>query len=205
MQEKTAFLLIDPLNDFLHPEGKIYPALKASIEATDTVNNLQKFVSTARKSHIPIFYCQHQLHEEGTYHDWSHMSKSQLRIQQTNTFAAGSFGAEIYKGLEPDRSNGDAIVSRHWNSSSFGNTDLDYQLRQRDITHVVCAGMVANTCLEATARYAIELGYHVTIISDATAGFSVELRDVAEKIVWPTIVDEVLTIDEWSAKSNSAK
>ncbi|PNP38426.1 hypothetical protein TGAMA5MH_09507 [Trichoderma gamsii] len=65
--------------------------------------------------------------------------------------------------------------------------------------------MVANTCLEATARYAIELGYHVTIISDATAGFSVELRDVAEKVVWPTIVDEVLTIDEWSAKSNSAK
>ncbi|EHK46617.1 uncharacterized protein TrAtP1_005414 [Trichoderma atroviride] len=205
MQEKTAFLLIDPLNDFLHPEGKVYPALKDSIEATDTVNNLQKFVKAARNSHIPIFYCQHQLYEENSYHDWNHMTKSQLRIQQSASFAAGSFGAEIYKGLEPDRSNGDAIVSRHWNSSSFGNTDLDYQLRQRDITHVVCAGMVANTCLEATARYAIELGYHVTIISDATAGFSVELRDVAEKVVWPTIVDEVLTIDEWSAKSNSAK
>jgi nicotinamidase-related amidase len=116
MQEKTAFLLIDPLNDFLHPEGKVFPALKASIEATDTVNNLQKFVNVARKSHIPIFYCQHQLHEEGSYHGWNHMTKSQLRIQQTNTFAAGSFGAEIYKGLEPDRSNGDAIVSRHWNS-----------------------------------------------------------------------------------------
>lgn len=41
--------------------------------------------------------------------------------------------------------------------SSFANTDLDYHLRQRDITHVVCAGMVANTCLEATARYAVEL------------------------------------------------
>ncbi|GFP58753.1 uncharacterized isochorismatase family protein YddQ [Trichoderma asperellum] len=205
MQEKIAFLLIDPLNDFLHSEGKVYPALKASIEATDTVNNLQKFVEAARSRHIPIFYCQHQLYEEGQFDDWHHMSKSQLRIQQSNTFAAGSFGAEIYKGLEPDHSNGDAIVSRHWNSSSFGNTDLDYQLRQRDITHVVCAGMVANTCLEATARYAVELGYHVTIISDATAGFSVELRDVAEKVIWPTIVDEVLTIDEWTEKSNSAK
>ncbi|KAL9474160.1 hypothetical protein ACSS6W_008540 [Trichoderma asperelloides] len=191
MQEKIAFLLIDPLNDFLHSEGKVYPALKASIEATDTVNNLQKFVEAARSRHIPIFYCQHQLYEEGQFDDWHHMSKSQLRIQQSNTFAAGSFGAEIYKGLEPDHSNGDAIVS-------FGNTDLDYQLRQRDITHVVCAGMVANTCLEATARYAVEL-------SDATAGFSVELRDVAEKVIWPTIVDEVLTIDEWTEKSNSAK
>lgn len=116
MQEKTAFVLIDPLNDFLHSEGKVYPALKASIEATDTVDNLQKFVEAARSRHIPIFYCQHQLYEEGQFDDWHHMSKSQLRIQQSNTFAAGSFGAEIYKGLEPDRSNGDAIVSRHWNS-----------------------------------------------------------------------------------------
>lgn len=41
--------------------------------------------------------------------------------------------------------------------SSFQNTDLDYQLRQREITHLVLAGMIANTCLEATARYAYEL------------------------------------------------
>lgn len=116
MQQKTAFLLIDPLNDFLHPEGKLYPILKDSIQATDTVNNLQKFVKAARDSHIPIFYCQHQLYDEHTYHDWQHKTKSHLRIQGLAAFAAGSFGAEIYKGLEPDRSNGDAIVSRHWNS-----------------------------------------------------------------------------------------
>ena len=35
-------------------------------------------------------------------------------------------------------------------SSYFANTDLDYQLRQRDITHLVFAGMAANTCLEST-------------------------------------------------------
>jgi nicotinamidase-related amidase len=41
--------------------------------------------------------------------------------------------------------------------SSFQNTDLDYQLHQREITNLVLAGMTANTCLEATARYAYEL------------------------------------------------
>ena len=45
--------------------------------------------------------------------------------------------------------------------SSFQNTDLDYQLRQREITKLVFAGLVANTCLEATARHAFEL-YAVT-------------------------------------------
>ena len=41
--------------------------------------------------------------------------------------------------------------------SSFANTDLDYQLKQRGIQHLVFAGLIANTCLEATARFAYEL------------------------------------------------
>jgi nicotinamidase-related amidase len=41
--------------------------------------------------------------------------------------------------------------------SAFQNTDLNYQLRQRDITKVVVAGMIANHCIEATARYAFDL------------------------------------------------
>jgi nicotinamidase-related amidase len=40
--------------------------------------------------------------------------------------------------------------------SSFHNTDLDYQLKQRGITHVVIAGLL-QTPVEATARYAYEL------------------------------------------------
>lgn len=48
--------------------------------------------------------------------------------------------------------------------SAFANTDLDYQLRQREITRLVAAGYTTNTCLESTARYAKEKGYHVTLM-----------------------------------------
>jgi nicotinamidase-related amidase len=41
--------------------------------------------------------------------------------------------------------------------SSFQSTDLDYQLRQRDIQNLVMGGLTSNTCLESTARYAYEL------------------------------------------------
>lgn len=41
--------------------------------------------------------------------------------------------------------------------SSFQNTDLDWLLRQRDITDLVFAGLVANSCIETTARVANEL------------------------------------------------
>lgn len=41
-------------------------------------------------------------------------------------------------------------------TSGFANTDLDFQLRQKAISHVILAGMTANTCLDSTARYARE-------------------------------------------------
>lgn len=41
--------------------------------------------------------------------------------------------------------------------SSFQDTDLDYQLRQRGIDRLVIGGLTANTCMEATSRYAHEL------------------------------------------------
>jgi nicotinamidase-related amidase len=48
--------------------------------------------------------------------------------------------------------------------SSFQNTDLDYQLHQREITHVVLAGLTTNHCVEATGRYAYDLGYETTFL-----------------------------------------
>jgi nicotinamidase-related amidase len=33
-------------------------------------------------------------------------------------------------------------------------------------------GVLANTCIKATARYGSELGYHVTLVRDARAAFS---------------------------------
>jgi nicotinamidase-related amidase len=40
--------------------------------------------------------------------------------------------------------------------SSFENTDLDWLLRQHNITHLVFAGLVVNSCIETTAREANE-------------------------------------------------
>ncbi|KAB8298336.1 hypothetical protein EYC80_002063 [Monilinia laxa] len=159
---KTAMILIDPYNDFLHPNGKAYPRLAESLADTDTIFHLQNLVTTARARKISIYYGLHQ------------------------------------QGLEPDvQGNGDVVVSKHWCSSSFQNTDLEYQLRQKDITHLVFGGLTANTCLESTARYAYELGYHVTMLKDATAGFTTMAKDAATDLIWPLFANEVLTVEEW--------
>ncbi|OAP57452.1 hypothetical protein AYL99_08190 [Fonsecaea erecta] len=202
MTTRQALVLVDPLNEFLHPDGKLYPLLKESLDTTGTLANIRQLVNGARAANIPIYYGLHQSTQDGTYAGWLHMRANHVRNRDKGTFAG--WGANIIEGLEPSVSNGDVVVSRHWNSSSFRNTDLDYQLRQREIHHLVMAGMVANTCLEATAREAIELGYTVTMLSDCTAGFSNKLKEAGE-VVWPTLFEEVTTFNQWLAKIKDQK
>jgi nicotinamidase-related amidase len=50
-------------------------------------------------------------------------------------------------------------------------------------------GLVAHTCVEATIRYAVELGYEVTMVKDATA-------DAALEVNMPTYATAMVTTDE---------
>ncbi|KAK4947976.1 hypothetical protein LTR10_013029 [Elasticomyces elasticus] len=201
--DNTAIVLIDPYNDFLHEGGKMYFATKEDLVRKNTIENLKTLVKFARSKNIPIYYGLHQQFREGFFDGWKHMAHIHEDIKRTATFAEGSFGALIYEGLEPSLENGDVVVSKHWNSSSFQNTDLDFQLHQREITKLVLAGMTANTCLESTARYGYELGYHVTLLTDATAGFDPKATDAATDIIWPIFASHVTTVGEFIKDTES--
>lgn len=116
MSSNTALLLIDPYNDFLHTQGKLYHILAESIKDTDTITHLHEAVRTARKNGIPIVYCMHQQTNGNTYYGWQNLNKSQTGLKANRVFEEGSFGAQFFEGLEPDVSNGDVVVSKHWNS-----------------------------------------------------------------------------------------
>jgi len=194
-----AVILIDPYNEFLHPQGKLYPAVESTLKSLDTITHMKNLVTFARAHKIPIYYGLHQQYKEGrNFLGWNHMTKQHVSTKAGKVFEEGSFGVEFFPGLEPDvLGNGDVIVGRHWSSSSFQNTDLEFQLRQRDITKVAIAGLEANTCFEATSRYAFELGFHVTMLSDATASFNIKAKDTSEELIWPLFANEVTTVGEW--------
>jgi len=72
----------------------------------------------------------------------------------------------------------------------------DFLLKQQGITHVVVTGLLANTCIESTARFAMELGYHVTLVRDATAAFSKEMMRAAHDLNGPTFAHAITTTAE---------
>ena len=116
MAAKTAIILIDPYNDFLHPKGKLFGGLEASLKENDTINHFKQLVSIARAHKIPIYYCLHQQYHEGFASGWKHMTELHKMQMESKSFEAGSWGVEILEGLEPKIENGDVIVSKHWNS-----------------------------------------------------------------------------------------
>lgn len=112
---KTAVVLIDPYNDFLHPDGKLTPAMK-DLHDRNTIQNMKDLVAKARLHGIPIYYGLHQQWKQDSFNGWRHMTPSHVKQQGIQFFEEGSFGSQIYEGLEPDPNNGDVIVSKHWNS-----------------------------------------------------------------------------------------
>jgi nicotinamidase-related amidase len=116
MATGTAIVLIDPYNEFLHPKGKIHPMVAESLTTSGTIEHLKELVAAARKHKIPIFYCLHQQTDTHSFLNWQMMNKSLEVVKQATAFAKGTFGVEIYEGLEPDFENGDVVVSKHWNS-----------------------------------------------------------------------------------------
>ena len=57
-------------------------------------------------------------------------------------------------------------------------------------------GLIAHTCVEATVRYAAELGYEVTMVKDATADYSDEEMHAALDINIPNYASAVVSANE---------
>jgi len=74
--------------------------------------------------------------------------------------------------------------------------DLDLQLKKHGIHQLIVAGLIAHTCVEATVRYAADLGYEVTMMKDATADYSDRDMHAALDINIPNYASAIVTADE---------
>jgi nicotinamidase-related amidase len=59
-------------------------------------------------------------------------------------------------------------------NSAFVGTGLEEYLREHDISFLVIVGLTTDHCVSASTRTAADLGFNVTLISDATATFDRE-------------------------------
>jgi nicotinamidase-related amidase len=199
----TAVLLVDPYNDFLSEGGKIWPRVQAVAEHVGLLDHLRSVIASARRTGIQVVFVPHRRWEPGDYETWDHPNPTQRAIMERHSFARGTWGGEFHPDFQPQP--GDVVAQEHWAQSGFANTDLDLQLKQHRITHVVLVGLLANTCIESAGRFAMELGYHVTLVRDATAAFLPEMMHAAHELNGPTYAHAITVTDELTAAFEAAR
>jgi nicotinamidase-related amidase len=89
-------------------------------------------------------------------------------LRPDSEFAPGQPGNAIKPLVTP--LPGEEMIVKHQNSAFIG-TDLEARLRESGVTTLVITGLVANFCVESTARMAGNLGFDTYLPSDATAAW----------------------------------
>jgi ureidoacrylate peracid hydrolase len=190
----AALLVVDPYNDFISEGGKIWPRIKAVAEANDCVPHMLQVMNAARQAKLRVFYAMHHRYRPGDYETWKYIAPIQRAAWRSKSFEYGTWGGEFRAEFEPKP--GEIVASEHWCSSGFANTDLDLQLKKCGIHQLIVIGLIAHTCIEATVRYAAELGYEVTVVKDATADYSDEMMRAALDVNIPNYASAIVATKE---------
>ena len=186
----TALLVIDPYNDFISEGGKIWPRIAAVAEANRCVEHMLEVLQAARKARLRVFYALHRRYRPGDYESWKHIAPVQKAAWSSKAFEYGTWGGEIRGEFEPQP--GDIVAAEHWGSSGFANTDLDLLLKRHSVQRIIVIGLIAHTCVEATVRFAAELGYEVTVVRDATADYSDKHMEAALDVNIPSYATAIV-------------
>ena len=190
----TALLVVDPYNDFLHRKGVTWPLVRSTMGSGEVVDRMAQVIQTARGRGIVVAYAPHHRYRPGSHKERRFLHPAHIRPLGLTVFREGSFGGQFYEATAPQE--GDLVASQHSCSSGFAGTDLHALLQARGITHVVLVGMITNSCIEATARSAIDLDYHVTLVPDAVGAFSPEEHAETVEDRYPLLGHAVVSATE---------
>jgi ureidoacrylate peracid hydrolase len=167
---RTALVVVDMQNHFV-AEG--FPAeIPASREIVPTINRLAKAIRAAGGQVAWIqTTATGALEHWGKYHKY--MLTAERRAMRLASLDEGAEGFRLYPALEPQPA--DLRVKKiKYSAFIAGSSDIDAQLKSRDIDTILIAGTATNVCCESSARDAMMLDYRVIMLSDANATWTEE-------------------------------
>ena len=205
-QNDTAVVVIDPQNDVLSEKGVSWELVRESIKENKTIENIERIFKAAKQNEFEVFISPHYYYP--TDYAWKFtgtIEKMMLKVKEfdrkgalTLDGFAGS-GADWLDRYKPFIEDGRTIVASPHKAYGPQTNDLVLQLRKRNISKIILAGMLANICVESHLRDLIEQGFEVLVVKDATAApRHPELGDgyKAALINFGYIANAVLSTDE---------
>ncbi|MGO9606461.1 MAG: isochorismatase family cysteine hydrolase [Candidatus Binataceae bacterium] len=113
----------------------------------------------------------------------------------------GSPDAKMVDELAP---HADEMVFRKTSSSVFISTNIDYVLRNLGTRYLIIAGCLTDQCIDSAVRDACDLGYLVTVPTDACVTLSAERhewslrnnRGYCRQVATAKLLDEIARLGE---------
>ncbi|MCP5245437.1 MAG: cysteine hydrolase [Burkholderiales bacterium] len=189
---RTAIFITDPQNDFISEGGAGWPLVGKLVVANKVVERLVTLRETAKEVGIPVFYSTH-MYTKKDYENWSSFNGIDKIMFENNFFIEGTWGHDFHPDLKPDENT--VVLNPHKGLSNFWTGDAALQLRQYGVDTLIMTGMAANMCVESHARDAIENGFDLIIVADATASAGEEALKAA-LVNYEFLAHEVVTTDE---------
>ena len=168
---RTALLVVDMQNYCAQPgEGSLakpdpdYAYYRERLETT-VIPNLRRLIRAFRGSGTEVMYTViESLTLDGRDRSLDH-KHSNIHVPR------GSRLGRVIDALAPGE---DEIVLPKTSSNVFVSTNIDYVLRNLGTKYLVISGIVTDQCVEGAVRDGCDLGYLVTLVTDACTTYSAE-------------------------------
>lgn len=182
---RSALLIVDVQNGCALPECVPVNRLSTAdqrtqyshffdVMAKQAVPNMQRLQAACRAAAIETLYTTiESLTQDGRERGLDY------KISGLH-FPRGSWEGKVIDALKPDN---DEIVLPKSSSSVFNSTQIDYVLRNLGVAQLIVCGIMTDQCVESAVRDACDLGYLVTLVTDACATLSQERHECSLRAV----------------------
>ncbi|MEV4177324.1 isochorismatase family protein [Nonomuraea sp. NPDC049709] len=158
-----------------------FPELVEACARHDVIANAARLLQAARQAGLPVIHCTAAFRPDRA---GSHAANSPFIVsllKDPDHMLEGTPAVEVLPEL---RDGGDLESRRHHGFSPFTGTSLDMTLRSLGVSAVVAVGVSLNLGIPGLALEAVNLGYRVTVVTDAVAGIP---EDYARGVLKHTI------------------
>ena len=160
MEKKGALIIIDMINDFVHPKGVLYVKGSEGI-----IPFIKEKIREFRDKEFPIIYAID-----------NHLESDEEFSLFPRHAVKGTWGAEIVEELAPNKS--DMVFTKRKYPAFFG-TGLDAYLREMNIRDITIVGVVTHICVFYTAIFGRLLEYSVTVLRKGIYDFDEALHNTS--------------------------
>lgn len=116
-----------------------------------------------------------------------------IYIQDNDVDEIGSPGWQIHPAIAAEAED---LVIRKPETDAFYGTTLQQELQVRGLDHLIIVGCKSEVCIDATCRKATDLGYHVTLVSDAHSTTDNEVLTAPQIIAYHNYILPMVWSDE---------